>query len=752
VFDHEGALDTALLKTEMGLNLYGRYSEFQRDADLGALRQLLVRQGYLDAQVYVRDERRDDNDRVTLTIRLVPGEKTEILFAPVSPPESALRSTSVFVEGNVADFFLEETVLQLTEHYQRSGHYWAAVTFDRLSQANVPDRITFTVEPGPKLSLEEIQFEGNQFVSDEALEGLLSVSTSRTFSRGRFTSRLAEEDAARIRSFFEDNGFLDANVSYELSRSAGSQAGLLFRITEGPRYLVDRLEIDGNEALADELLLSELDSQLGGPFSPFFMARDRTAIISAYENRGFRQVEFFSRIEYLQDQQVAVSYTVEEGEPSFVDQVIVVGNAKTKGRIVRKQIDLQPGDPASLSQILKTESNLYNLSVFSRVLISESPSFSDPNTRTVLVELEEAKRFTLLYGFGYSSFEGLRGTFGVTDSNPAGRARPLSFNLRASTIRQRGNLSYSLPRFLDGRLPTILSLTADNQFAKTGSTNEGGTAIRGRPFDSFRFIASSQSEKKLSFRESLFFRYEFEKVVSEAPPGLALEFFRTDERIRLSSVSTSYINESRDNPADPQGGFLLSGDVKVSNRVLGSQAELFRTYLQGQYYKELWPRFVWVSSMRLGVVRGYGRTDEVPISELYFSGGATTLRGLPHDLAGPLLKDEETGEVILVDEDGFRDPNGRPVPVGGEGLLIFNTELRFPIWSLVRGAFFYDLGNVFETLEQIPKTKLSNAFGLGLHVRTPVGPMRFDVAYNPKPPNVKGFRHWNFHFTLGHPF
>jgi outer membrane protein assembly factor BamA len=401
---------------------------------------------------------------------------------------------------------------------------------------------------------------------------------------------------------------------------------------------------------------------------------------------------------------------------------------------------------------------LHNLGIFSRVEVRDVPSFRDPGLRNVIVQLEEAKRYTLLYGLGYSSAEGIRGTFGVSDLNFLGMARSLALGLRAGSLRQRANLSYALGRVLNWRLPTVFTLTADNEKAQILETDRQRRVIRGKPFDSLRLIAAGQTEYRQSARESLFFRADFQKLHIKLPSNLFVQYFREEENLRLTSLSMSYVNESRNDPANPSQGFLLNGEVLLSPRVLGSERQFFRLLTQGQYYRSLTQGVVWASSLRIGIIAPFGKTpalagdNPTPISERFFSGGATTLRGLPQDMAGPLLRDPDTGEVVLVDDKGRPDPNGRPVPLGGNLLLIGNTEIRFPLVSRLSGALFYDAGNVFSKLTDLSRVGISHAVGFGLRANTPVGPVRFDLGYNPKPPVEAGFKTWNLHFTLGHPF
>jgi outer membrane protein assembly factor BamA len=240
----------------------------------------------------------------------------------------------------------------------------------------------------------------------------------------------------------------------------------------------------------------------------------------------------------------------------------------------------------------------------------------------------------------------------------------------------------------------------------------------------------------------------------EAP----LQFFREEQNLLLSSISFSYLNESRNQPTDPTEGFYLSGDLKVSSKAFGSEERFLRFLTQGQYYYQPVPDLTLASSLRLGLIVPWGQDEgeavdnPIPISERFFAGGRTTLRGLPLDLAGPLLRDPETGEVILVHEGGGDQGELVPVPIGGNALVVANTELRFPMVSRFAGVLFYDVGNVFRSFAQMEPVALSHALGFGLSIRTPVGPVRLDLAYNPAPPAITGFTRWNFHINIGQPF
>jgi len=112
---------------------------------------------------------------------------------------------------------------------------------------------------------------------------------------------------------------------------------------------------------------------------------------------------------------------------------------------------------------------------------------------------------------------------------------------------------------------------------------------------------------------------------------------------------------------------------------------------------------------------------------------------------------DEEGNPILVNQGTAEKPDMVPVPEGGNALGIVNVELRFPRNRLIGGALFYDIGNVFPSITNY-SGGINQAAGIGIYVRTPIGPIRIDAAYNPNPPDIPGFKRWLFHLNFGHPF
>ena len=193
--------------------------------------------------------------------------------------------------------------------------------------------------------------------------------------------------------------------------------------------------------------------------------------------------------------------------------------------------------------------------------------------------------------------------------------------------------------------------------------------------------------------------------------------------LRLSSLSTSVTRNTRDDPGDPTRGMLLLMDGTLAERRLGSDVGFFRGTAQGfTYYAPPMLRGAVVAvGARVGLVTGFPqitatgkRLQDLPTSERFFAGGDTTVRGFEQD---------RLGAPDVLDKNGVSN--------GGNALLIFNGELRFPLLSGLGlgGAAFVDVGNVFRRVEDLHLSGLRVGVGFGIRWRSPVGPLRVDFGW-----------------------
>jgi outer membrane protein insertion porin family len=220
--------------------------------------------------------------------------------------------------------------------------------------------------------------------------------------------------------------------------------------------------------------------------------------------------------------------------------------------------------------------------------------------------------------------------------------------------------------------------------------------------------------------------------------------------VRLGMLSANFVYDRRDNPVDPHKGIYSTADVGVTGKFFGSQRSFGRALVRNATYYSLTKNLVLARQTQFGIIRpfsapvGVPEQESVPLPERFFAGGADSLRAFPFNQAGP----RDTGAPLVPG-----GPTSKPTgfPLGGNALFINNIELRFPfIGENMQGVFFHDMGNVFSSLGNISFRFHQNnlqdfdymvhAVGFGVRYRTPIGPIRGDLAYSLNPPSFVGFK------------
>jgi outer membrane protein insertion porin family len=178
-----------------------------------------------------------------------------------------------------------------------------------------------------------------------------------------------------------------------------------------------------------------------------------------------------------------------------------------------------------------------------------------------------------------------------------------------------------------------------------------------------------------------------------------------------TSISGSLIWDRRDDPFNPRKGYFLSFVLERAFPFLKSESDYLKSFIKYKQFIPIFSGVTFSATSRLGL--GGGR-QPIPIHERFFAGGSNSFRGEKFDELGP------------------KDPVSQK-PVGGEALFLLNFELTFPLILAIKdlsGALFYDKGNVFAEMKHFNLTALQDAVGIGIRYRTPLGPLRLEVAWN----------------------
>ncbi len=708
------------------------------------------------------------------------------------------RLLPIYEEGAVDDDLVLEGSENLKNYLQNEGYFEARVSYE--IESRTPERIdvVYRVEPGPKSKLVAVEFEGAHFFDRETLFERIAIQPSGfQFGGGRYSDSLLTASVNAIRSLYLSNGFRDVVVAAQLQNGSGGKSGrarAVFKITEGQPTFVENLQVTGMEQFPSGRENYRFTSAEGQPFSEASVASDRDRILSEYFDAGYQDASFDWSVERgSSDNSVIVHYTINEGERLFVARTLVSGIEHTRDRLVRRQILVRPDDPLSQSAMFDTQRRLYDLGVFSKVDIDLQNPEGDERNKTVLVQLEEARRWTFGFGGG-AEFARIGGstvdvaspvgdasfsprvTLEVNRINFRGKGQTVSFRSRVSNLQQRALVTYENPHF-----------TGSDKWKMTWS-GLLDTSRNVRTFTGRRLEGAVQWEHRLSKASTGLYRYTFRRtsIDSDSLQITPLLIPLTSQPVRAALISGTYIQDRRDNPTDSTQGMFNSVDLSIASGLWGSQPDFFRFLGQNSTYYRIGRRIVFARTTQLGLMGPWGDQSalanaaapvfstpdpRIPLAERYFAGGANSHRGFPINQAGP--RDPTTG-----------------FPIGGGAQLLNSLELRFPlIGQNIGGVLFHDAGNVYSKPSRISfRSKQSSvtgpdgfkifdfdymvhAVGFGLRYRTPIGPVRVDLAYSVNPPRFIGFdgtreellmgtgvvreqriSHFQFHFSLGQTF
>jgi outer membrane protein assembly complex protein YaeT len=740
---------------------------------LQQLRKFYQSQQLLSARADLIDRVFDPKTNTeALSFRLIQGPKILVRAEGVKISDGKLRSLMPFQEEGSADLDLvREGAREFRDYLQSQGYFEADV------QGSMQEdlrhgviQVVYQVDRGPRHKLDRVEIHGNKFFTEQALQERMSITPESLNGTGRFSRILLDGDVGAIKDAYHSAGFRQVAVTVKVEDDYQGKPGLVhvrLDIAEGPQTRVGSLQWQGNSQIPTSELLAQVKLQPGQPFSEDRAAQDRDNLLGYYYDRGFPDARFTWKATTAtttpvdptakrEGDQVTLVYSLDEGTREYVDHVLIAGLHRTHESLVDKQIEIKEGQPLSQTQRLDTQRNLYDLGIFNRVDMAVQNPDGQESGKTMLLQVEEAGRWSLSTGFGLElarlgggqiSLDEPQGTqtvsprvsFDATRVNLGGTGQTLAFKTLVSTFQQRASITLTSPRIFDHpKLTMYLTTLAD----RTSDV---------RTFTAERYEASASLAWKRNRHDTVIYRMFYRRVQVDAE-SLKIDplLIPIDSKpVRVAGPQITFLRDHRDNPADSERGYYFSADVSVAGSYFGSQTNFTHLFMKHSSYYRLSKSLVLARNTLFGWQTPYGGlhavqgtnpdgttfteyTRAIPLAENFFSGGASTDRAFNINQAGP--RDLDTG-----------------FPIGGNALLMNSLELRFPVSRPnLGGVLFWDAGNVYDKLGDVnfhldqrgvtDFNYMVHAAGLGIRYRTPIGPVRVDFAWAFNAPNYYGLQ------------
>jgi outer membrane protein insertion porin family len=677
---------------------------------------------------------------------------------------------------------VKKNAQKIREAYVDKGFYLAEVDYEIRRLPGDKVDVVFKITEGHKVVIRKIRFIGNKTLGDDSLRSVMRTREGGFFSfltsSGTYKESHFNQDLVLLRAFYYDHGFINVKLGNpQIALSPDKRfMYITIPIREGNRYELGKLDFSG-ELLSfkqkggkrqpivvppsekkqyDEVkkrYLSKLTSTPGELFNRSKLAKDLMRITSIYKNSGFAYANVSPITNVDVDKRIVhITLEVERGDPVTVERINIVGNTKTRDKVIRRELVIAEGDRYSARKLALSKRRVLQLGYFKEVKLTTRKG-SQPDRIIVTIKVAERPTGTFQVGAGFSSVENFIAQAQISQNNLFGRGQTLSLQAQMSSLRQIFILRFVEPYFLDTKW--TFAFTLYNSLTNYESFNRnatGGTLTWGYPIthDLRAYLTYKAENVGVDTGGSNVLLSGSSRLVIPSTAVIANLF---NDGI-TSSIRATVSWDTRDNRLFPTKGFYQNFSVEFANPYLGSQNVFNRYRAFSRWYYPLYKKdIVFKLNAEIGMIAS-SAPEGVPIFERFFVGGIYSVRGFRPRSLGPRVK-------VPVSPD----PGAQlfSFPKGGNKELVFNVELEFNIFEKVgiKGVVFFDAGNAFDDSENFTlypdlagwrddKPLLRTAWGFGLRWFSPIGPLRFEWGL----PLVRqpGEERIVFEFTIGNMF
>lgn len=685
--------------------------------------------------------------KVIFTIREKPLiEKVSFKgFRSVSPEKASSVITTK--QGQyLDDLKLIQDLKELKALYEKKG--FANVLIEHAVKPDVSGEkveVEFSANEGKRLKVRKITLLGVRSFKEKRILKLIKTKKKGFLSAGLLKEDDLEEDLQKIISFYKSKGFIDVKADKSVERDATSgNIYIIITIDEGRQYTVGSVRISGNK-IAETAELEKENKLISGDIYTEEGARENAvALQSYYFEKGyiFAKVDIGTTLN-PDTGNVDIIYNIIENELAFVNRVDIRGNLKTKDKVIRRELRINPGEQFDGKKLKRSRERLNNLGFFEEVNFDMSDTDKE-NTKDLIVDVKEAKTGEFSFGGGYSSVDQFIGFAEIAQKNFdfknfktfTGAGQDLRLKAQLGSISSNFELSFTEPWIFD--YPLSFGFDAYN----TGHKRESDV---GYGYDETRAGGDLRLGKELNELLKAGLVYRIENVEIGDIPAEATNDLKQEEGTNLiSSAGVSLTRDSRDNIFNPTRGAVVSGAAELAGGPFGGDKDFYRLSGYGTYDLAVFkvgrpkrgeePKYsVLEFRARAGISDAYSDSNAVPIYERFYLGGSNSVRGYNERKIGPI--DSAT-------ED----------PLGGEAMALGNIEYTYPLVDFIKGAVFYDVGNVWAKSSDFGGGGFKAGTGLGLRIKTPIGPVKLDygIPLNDEPGEED--KSGKFHFSISRGF
>ncbi|MBE2180732.1 MAG: outer membrane protein assembly factor BamA [Chthoniobacterales bacterium] len=624
-------------------------------------------------------------------------------------PERLRRELTFKVGDRLSEEQVERSRQSMLEVFQDRNFGGVEITYKiDLDEQTGDARVIYTINEGTKQVVRRIDFVGNDSVDAKDLRRAMKTKTHNLLSlfnkSGRLIPSQLQEDREAIRGVYQNQGFADAQVTdVQVIPLRGDAVELIFTVSEGIQYSVSNMDVSGVYVISPDELKAKLQMSDGSLYTPDGLTGDLKTIRDFYGTQGYIEASIVPEISPAGPGRVNVNYRIDEGTQSFINLISIQGNTRTKDHVIRRELAVTPGDVYDTVLVDVSRQRLENLNYFSQVQTVPTDTMI-PGRKDLNVIVEEKRTGSFNFGVGFSTIDSLVGFAEIQQTNfdifgwPGfvGGGQRLRIRGQYGIERADAVISFTEPWFLGYQLSLGTELfyrEASFLSPLYNQSNYGGAVQLRKPITEFIAVNAEYRLEGIDIFD----------VSNSAPEQITSQ----EGLYTRSAVSGGLTFDSRDNLFLTRRGTYLNLTGFVAGGGLGGDVQDYGLSLEGSQHILLPWDLIFLFRGQLATVDTWGDSNDVPIFDRLFLGGANNLRGFQFREVGP-----------NVDGDYY----------GGNSLGYMTLEVTFPIITRVRGALFTDWGFVNVSPWDFNSAGYNADYGFGIRLDLPIGPIRIDYG------------------------
>jgi outer membrane protein insertion porin family len=618
--------------------------------------------------------------------------------------------------GSILNIFaIQNNIIRIEDLYKEKNYHNVKVDYKIDKQENNQGDLLFVIEEGKKIKIEKIIFEGNAVYTEKELKKVMKTKVRGFWSwltnSGELEKEQLSQDIIKLRSFYQNNGFIEAKVAEPIIEYQDDMIYIKIKIDEGPKFKVGKVGVTGDLIFPEIELLEELKITSKEFYSREVVRNDIVTLTDRYSNEGYAFADIYPRIDKNFDKlEVNIDFVIKRGKKVYFEAITITGNSKTRDKVIRRELRVYEQELFSGTRLKRGIRNLYRLEFFQDVKVETLEGSSDDQ---ILLKIDVIEKPTgnFMFGGGYSSVDYGYLTASISQNNLFGRGQVLELKTTVSAKSSTYSLSFTEPYLFDKSISAGFDIyNRKRDYGDYDRSSMGGRVRLGT---------------RLADYTKLFWDYTYDvSDITNVDNDVSDLIKESEGKNTTSATSVTLQYDSRDRLLNPTEGTYDSASIEYAG--LGGDIHFTKYLVSSGWYYPLFLGTVGLVYGKGGYVQEHD-SGFLPDYERFYLGGMTSIRGFGYR------------DIYAEDKNGDE--------IGGNKFVQMNIEWIIPLIkdAGLMGVFFFDAGNVYGNGENLDLTDTREGAGAGIRWYSPMGPIRLEYGWilDPKKNEDSGGR-WEF--------